>query len=173
MFSKTRERKQFLDELLASGKVNEQQLCNAFLTRPLRSASYQQNFGTVYTAVYRPLSESMSYHWPAEKSWQHSFADFRAAEKTVNLEKQAIPVILHSDVIEHVDVIEHAYSDLGMPSSIRHQILQSLVYLPVAFAGQTDALEKMKKHLRAENAYCWKDYAEQIAQVWHYPVSAN
>ena len=68
MFSKTLERKQFLDELLARGKVNEQQLRKAFLTTPLRSTNYPQKFGTVYTAVYKPLSETMPYHWPAEKA---------------------------------------------------------------------------------------------------------
>jgi predicted choloylglycine hydrolase len=167
VFSKTLERKQFLDELLARGKVNEQQLRKAFLAAPLRSANYPQKFGTVYTAVYKPLSETMSYHWPAEKAWRHSFADFRASAKTVNLGKQANPVMVHGDVIEQAD------SDNSLPASIRQQLLQSLVYLPVSVVGQPDALENLKQHLRAENSFCWKDYAEQIAQVWHYPVPAN
>ena len=167
VFSKTLERKQFLDELLARGKVNEQQLRKAFLAAPLRSANYPQKFGTVYTAVYKPLSETMSYHWPAEKAWRHSFADFRASAKTVNLGKQANLVMVHGDVIEQAD------SDNSLPASIRQQLLQSLVYLPVSVVGQPDALENLKQHLRAENSFCWKDYAEQIAQVWHYPVPAD
>jgi predicted choloylglycine hydrolase len=167
VFSKTLERKQFLDELLARGKVNEQQLRKAFLAAPLRSANYPQKFGTVYTAVYKPLSETMSYHWPAEKAWRHSFAEFRASAKTVNLGKQANLVMVHGDVIEQAD------SDKGLPASIRQQLLQSLVYLPVSVVGQPDALENLKQHLRAENSFCWKDYAEQIAQVWHYPVPAD
>ena len=167
VFSKTLERKQFLDELLARGKVNEQQLRKAFLAAPLRSANYPQKFGTVYTAVYKPLSETMSYHWPAEKAWRHSFADFRASAKTVNLGKQANLVMVHGDVIEQAD------SDNSLPASIRQQLLQSLVYLPVSVVGQPDALENLKEHLRAENSFCWKDYAEQIAQVWHYPVPAD
>ena len=166
-FSKTLQRKQFLDEFLARGKVNEQQLCKAFLTMPLRSSNYPQKFGTVYTAVYKPLSETMSYHWPAEQSWLHSFADFKASEKTVNLEKQA------SLVTANGDVIEYANSDHSLPASIRQQLLQSLVYLPVSVVGQSDALEKLKQNLQAENSFCWKDYATQIAQVWRYPVPAN
>ena len=166
-FSKTLQRKQFLDEFLARGKVNEQQLCKAFLTTPLRSSNYPQKFGTVYTAVYKPLSETMSYHWPAEQSWLHSFADFKASEKTVNLEKQA------SLVTANGDVIEYANSDHSLPASIRQQLLQSLVYLPVSVVGQSDALEKLKQNLQAENSFCWKDYATQIAQVWRYPVPAN
>ena len=167
VFSKTLERKQFLDELLVRGKVNEQQLRKAFLAAPLRSANYPQKFGTVYTAVYKPSSETMSYHWPAEKSWRHSFADFRASAKTVNLGKQASLVMVHGDVIEHAD------SDHSLPASIRQQLLQSLVYLPVSVVGQPDALEKLKQNLQTENSFCWKDYAEQVAQVWRYPVPAN
>jgi predicted choloylglycine hydrolase len=167
VFSKTLERKQFLDELLARGKVNEQQLRKAFLAAPLRSANYPQKFGTVYTAVYKPLSETMSYHWPEEKSWRHSFADFRASAKTVNLGKQANLMMVNGDVIEHAD------SDHSLPASIRQQLLQSLVYLPVSVVGQPDALENLKQNLQAANPFYWKDYAEQVAQVWHYPVPVN
>jgi len=167
VFSKTLERKQFLDEFLARDKVNEQQLRKAFLTTPLRSSNFPQKFGTVYTAVYKPLSEMMSYHWPAEQSWQHSFADFNASEKTVNLEKQV------SLVTAHGDVAEYANSDYSLPASIRQQLLQSLVYLPVSAVGQPDALEKLKQNLQAEKPFCWKDYATQIAQVWRYPVPAS
>ncbi len=120
--------------------------------------------GSVYTAVYKPLSGTMSYHWPAEKAWRHSFADFRASAKTVDLGQQVDLVTVHGDVIEHAD------SDHSLSASIRQQLLQSLVYLPVSVVGQPDALENLKQNLQGENSFCWKDYAEQIAQVWHYPV---
>jgi len=67
VFSKTLERKRFLDEFLARGNVDEQQLRKAFLAAPLLASNYSQNFGTVYTAVYKPSSESMSYYWPGKK----------------------------------------------------------------------------------------------------------
>jgi hypothetical protein len=79
VFSKTIERKQFLDELLAKSKVDELQLRKAFLAAPLRSTNYTQKFGTVYTAIYKPLSETMSYHWPAGKAWRHSFVNVAPA----------------------------------------------------------------------------------------------
>lgn len=75
--------------------------------------------------------------------------------------------------MDHADLIEHADSDHSLPASIRQQLLQSLVYLPVSVVGQPDALEKLRQHLQAEKSFCWKDYAEQVAQVWHYPVPAN
>jgi len=167
VFSRTLERKRFLDEFLARGKVNEQQLRKAFLTTPLRSANYPQKFGTVYTAVYKPLSETMSYLWPAEQCWQHSFDDFNASKKTVDLEKQARALTAHGKVIEY------ANANHSLPASIRQQLLQSLVYLPVSVVGQPNALEQLKQNLQGEKSFCWKDYAEQIAQVWRYPVPAT
>jgi predicted choloylglycine hydrolase len=164
-FSRTRERKQFLDELLASGKVNEQQLRDAFLAAPLHSTDYPQQFGTVYTAVYKPLSETMSYHWPAERAWQHSLADFRVKEKTVTLGKQLSLVMIDGDLTRYTG------SDYWLSADIRQQLLQSLVYLPTSVVGQPDVLETLKRNLRAEQSFSWKNYAQQMAQVWCYPVS--
>jgi predicted choloylglycine hydrolase len=164
-FSRTRERKQFLDDLLARGKVNEQQLRDAFLAVPLLSTDYPQQFGTVYTAVYKPLSETMSYHWPAERAWRHSFADFRAKEKTVTLGKQSSLVMIDGDLTWYTG------SNHWLSADIRQQLLQSLVYLPTSVVGQPDVLETLKRNLRTVKSFSWKDYAQQMAQVWCYPVS--
>lgn len=165
-FSRTRERKQFLDDFLARGRVSEQQLRLAFLSSPLRSSDYRRNFGTVYTAVYKLSSESLSYHWPEEQAWSHGFADFREKEKNVFLGKQAKPLEVQGDVVGYVDSVESLSSD------IRQLLLQSLVYLPASAVGQPDVLETLKRNLQAENAFSWKDYAQQITQVWCYPVPA-
>jgi hypothetical protein len=116
----------------------------------------------------------MSYNWPGEKAWHHSFADFQASEKMVSLGKQANLGKQENLGMAPADLIEHAdYSDYSLPASIRQQLLQSLVYLPASVVGQPDALEKLKQYLRAESSFCWNDYAEQIAQVWQYPVPAH
>lgn len=166
-FSKTRERKQYLDQLLAKGTIDEQQLREAFLAAPLLANNYSQMFGTVYTAVYKPLSETMSYHWPAEQAWRHSFADFRASEKTVSLGKHEIPMTIQGDFIRP------ANSNDRLSAGTRQQLLQSLLYLPTSVVGQPEALESLKQNLRADTSFCWKDYARQIAQIWSFPVPAN
>lgn len=163
-FSKTQERKQFLDQLLARGKVNEQQLREAFLSAPLLATNYPQKFGTVYTAAYRPLSESMSYHWPGEEAWLHSFANFKAREKTVILGKQARAVELYGEATLCTT------PEPCLSADVRQQLLQSLVYLPASVVGQPDVLAALKQKLQAENAFSWKDYAQQMAQVWYYPA---
>jgi predicted choloylglycine hydrolase len=164
-FSRTRERKQFLDEFLARGKVNEQQLRDAFLDAPLHSTDYSQKFGTVYTAVYKPLSETMSYHWPAERAWGHGFADFKAKEKSVVLGNQSSPVQVHGDLIGY------AGSEYWLSTDIREQLLHSLVHLPASAVGQPAVLEMLKRNLRTEKSFSWKDYAQQMARIWCYPVS--
>jgi predicted choloylglycine hydrolase len=166
-FSKTLERKQFLDELLASGKINEQQLRAAFLSRPLFSNNFPQKFGTVYTAAYKPMSESMSYHWPEQQTWQHSFTNFRVSEKTVALGKQESLVTVDDEVFTFAD------SPHGLSTDIRQQLLHSLVYLPASVVGQPHVLETLKQDLQSENTFSLKDYAMQIAQLWRYPVPAK
>jgi predicted choloylglycine hydrolase len=166
-FSKTLQRKRFLDELLARGKINEQQLCAAFLTKPLLSNNFPQKFGTVYTAAYKPMSESMSYHWPAEQAWQHSFTDFKAGEKTVTLGKQESLVTVHADVYKYAD------SPHSLSVNIRQQLLQGLVFLPASAVGQPHVLETLKQNLQSESTFSWKDYVMQIAQVWRFPVPAE
>lgn len=166
-FSKTRERKRFLDELLARGKVDEHQLRAAFLSAPLHSTNYAQGFGTVFTAVYKPSSARMSYYWPGEQEWRHEFADFRASEKTVILRQQASPVTVHGDTIGH------AASDHWLSAHIRQQLLQGLGYLPVSAVTQPAALATLKQDLRTRKTLSWQDYAQQLAQLWCYPVSAH
>ncbi|HEA51373.1 C45 family autoproteolytic acyltransferase/hydolase [Marinobacter antarcticus] len=171
VFSKTLERKQFLDELLTGDTMSEQPLRNAFLAPPLLSGNYTQQFGTVYTAVYKPLSGTMAYHWPGEKAWQHGFADFRETTKTVRLGQQTNPGKQADPVMAPAALVGHADSDHSLPATIRQQLLQGLVYLPASVVGQPDALQKLKKILRSENSFSWQDYAEQIAEVWYYPAS--
>jgi predicted choloylglycine hydrolase len=166
-FTNTVERKKFLDELMARDKLSENELRRAFLAAPLRSTNFGQNFGTVYTAVFKPSSASMSYHWPDEPTWRHGFADFEASEMTVNLDKR------FSQATVHGEINERAEPDHCLTVSIRRQLLQGLTYLPVSAVGQPDALQNLKRDLQAKSAYCWQDYARQVAQVWRYPAPAN
>jgi len=166
-FSNTLERKRFLDELLAQDKMSESELRKAFLAAPLRSANFRQNFGTVYTAVFKPSSATMSYHWPDEPAWRHGLADFEASERTVNLGKRSSLATVHGESNER------AAAGQGLTESIRRQLWESLVYLPVSAVGQPDALRNLQRNLQAKGAYSWQDYASQLAQVWRYPAPAN
>jgi predicted choloylglycine hydrolase len=165
-FSRTRERKAFLDDLLSREHLSEQQLRDAFLTGPLLSTNYGKNFGTVYTAAYRPVSETMSYHWPAEESWGHSFACFRETEKTITLGKPARGMVVVDDAVSYNG------PDYGLSTDIRQQLLQGLVYLPASVVAQPHMLAVLKRDLRSGKAFSWNDYARHMVQVWSYPASS-
>jgi predicted choloylglycine hydrolase len=56
----------------------------AFFQPPLFQTSYEKGYGTLYTALYRPLDASCELVWPNEK-WLQSCADFRDGTKTIQL----------------------------------------------------------------------------------------
>ena len=60
----------------------------AFLEPPLYATEFARGFGTLYTAVYRPSSRSVSYRWP-EESWHQSLASFTPGTRTVRLSEGA------------------------------------------------------------------------------------
>ncbi len=59
------ERQDHLLELMAE-PVEPESLTAAFLEPPLYNQRYAQGFGTVYTAVYRPRRQELTYAWPGE-----------------------------------------------------------------------------------------------------------
>ena len=60
----------------------------AFLERPLYATDFERGFGTLYTAVYRPGSRSVSYRWPKE-SWHQTLESFTPGTRTVRLSEGA------------------------------------------------------------------------------------
>ena len=82
--TRTIEREQTIVRLLDDPAVDATSFVDAFLRAPLFSTAYANGFGTLYTAVYRPGSRSVSYRWPGE-SWQQSLASFTPGTRSVRL----------------------------------------------------------------------------------------
>jgi len=59
--------------------VDLEQLVTRFLSQPLYSTDYELGFGTLYTAVYRPVTATVEYRWPGS-AWRHSVVDFAGGE---------------------------------------------------------------------------------------------
>jgi len=70
-------REQFIATRLADPRQQESSLVSIFLESPLlRKASDWQDWGTLYTARYLPLSGSVELHWPNGQVLSNSFDHF-------------------------------------------------------------------------------------------------
>ena len=63
-FTATVERERYLLQRLTFHAEDEEKFVGAFLKPPLYSSAYSAGFGTLYTAVYRPLRGTVDYRWP-------------------------------------------------------------------------------------------------------------
>jgi predicted choloylglycine hydrolase len=80
---RSEEREQRMLELLEVG-TSEADFIAAFLEPPLHSTDYAGGFGTLYTAVYRPVEAAVEYRWPGA-TWRQSCAAFEEGMRAVRL----------------------------------------------------------------------------------------
>jgi predicted choloylglycine hydrolase len=66
------ERQNALEAALAADG-SEEDLVQHFLRPPLHSTAYDEAFGTLYTAIYRPGDGTLEYRWPGDR-WLRDFA---------------------------------------------------------------------------------------------------
>jgi predicted choloylglycine hydrolase len=81
---RSEERKQRLLDLLADAALGEDELTDAFLEPPLYSTDYDDGFGTLYTAVYRPAAAAVEYRWPGLR-WDQSCGAFEEGIRAIRL----------------------------------------------------------------------------------------
>ena len=84
MFSKSHQRKQELIEKLYDPLMTIDSFINAFEYAPLFVSSYDDAFGTLYTAVYNPQLRAMEYRWPHHLRVYQSFEYFEEKELWVS-----------------------------------------------------------------------------------------
>lgn len=82
LFNKTFERSEFLEKLLSDETLNDNQIIEAFLKKPLYHKYYKQGLGTIYTAIYKPREGKLRLLWP-EVSLEQSFYNFSEKSQTV------------------------------------------------------------------------------------------
>jgi predicted choloylglycine hydrolase len=73
--TRTLEREQYILELLHAPYVTAREFADAFLGPRLYSTAYERGFGTLYTAVYRPLERAAELRWPGT-TWPQPFDGF-------------------------------------------------------------------------------------------------
>ncbi|MEM7308077.1 MAG: C45 family peptidase [Planctomycetota bacterium] len=84
----TTERERFLSSRIADPHESPERLEERFLEPPLFSRDYDNAFGTLYTAAYRPARGEVRLRW-RDQSVEQSFESFE--DQTVDLEFEPIP----------------------------------------------------------------------------------
>lgn len=87
----TIERGECLARLTGGSGSSGIEAARAFLAPPLFAYGYDKGFGTVYTAVYRPLSGVMTLIWPDGTSQSWSFTDFPKQRFRVRYGQDDVP----------------------------------------------------------------------------------
>ena len=83
-FTATVERERFLLQRLTLHRDPEDKFIGAFLKPPLYSTAFDQGFGTLYTAVYRPRLGQMEIRWPGTV-WSQAFKKFNEGARQVTV----------------------------------------------------------------------------------------
>lgn len=74
-WSETAERAECLARL-RDGNPDLETFIGTFQQKPLYRTAYSEGLGTLYTAVIRPESGTIEYHWPHQPPWKHSLDHF-------------------------------------------------------------------------------------------------
>jgi predicted choloylglycine hydrolase len=72
----TLERERYLFFRLQDPEMTEERLISCFLSTPLYTRAYVKGFGTLYTALYRPVSGRASFIWP-DGRWDLDLNNFQ------------------------------------------------------------------------------------------------
>ncbi len=176
-FSRTIERKEYLDKLLKDKTLNKSKILDSFLESPLRSTNYVQQFGTVFTAIYQPEQGTLAYHWPNEEPLSVSFDHFVEQDKVVNLEAKAtattsatvsVTTNYTSDYVnQSQDFTSNYVRNYGsIPMEVRQSLLMGLEYLPSVSNKQGSAIVKIKRLLKSDKYISWVDYGNRLAAAF-------
>lgn len=77
----TLDRERRLYELLADRSLDQAAIVSRFLEPPLFQTEYRRGYGTLYTAVYHPVSRVAEYVWP-DRGWTQRFDAFEEFKHT-------------------------------------------------------------------------------------------
>ncbi len=81
-FTATVERERYLLQRLTLHVEAEEKFIGAFLRPPLYSPRFDEGFGTLYTAVFRPRQCQMELRWPRAR-WPLDLHDFREDTRVI------------------------------------------------------------------------------------------
>ncbi len=173
LFSKTVERKAHLEEALRESGQTAEGVADEFLKKPLFNTRYQEGFGTVYTAVYRPQDGTMELRWQ-DQNLKQSFEDFREGKTEVRYdEKTAAPSYASPEYKpadrEATDTAKY-WTDYGeaWASGNPAQLAQSVAKTIAGAMGMAndDTMQKLVDKMTAETKKRGQVPWEMLADLW-------
>ncbi|GMG81022.1 C45 family autoproteolytic acyltransferase/hydolase [Paralimibaculum aggregatum] len=87
-FTATVERERYLLARLTLHPESQEKFIGAFLKPPLYSTAFNQGFGTLYTAVYRPRARTMELRWPRVR-WPLTLSGFSEGARHIAMPSAA------------------------------------------------------------------------------------
>lgn len=84
-FSKTIERYDLIKEMLATENFTSEQLVQSFFEKPFFNVNFEKQFGTLYTALYRPKKLNLSLLWQ-NRFLVQSFKEFEESKFNLSIE---------------------------------------------------------------------------------------
>ncbi len=114
--TRSEERAALLQRLLERDGIDGAALEAAFLSDPLHVKGYGKGFGTVFTAVYRPLEGKVSLTWPGLTPWSKSFSNFVTDARSLQFSDGVAPKAAESGPAQRFHQHPGRYSYLNEQS---------------------------------------------------------
>ena len=160
-FSQTLERESFLKDTLEQQQQEAEGVAEAFLNAPLYNTRYNEGFGTVYTAVYRPKEGRMELRWP-DQTWPQSLDNFDEGVKIIRYaEKVAEPATPeYADTWKGTDYAAAWTGTADWSAIVAKSVIDAL-----GFAGYAET-DKLLELFNAETKKRGQIPWEMLADVW-------
>ena len=167
-FNKTLERSAFLEKMLAEKDMSAAKIAASFLKKPLYNKRFKEGFGTLFTAVYRPVEGVVEMRWPRQKVSQ-TFDAFQEQYKLINFEQAATapveiykeaPLRAESFLSENIIFDQETSTELDWQESVAETLVRAMAQAKPSI--DKDQLDDLRGELYKENELSW----EVLANFW-------
>ena len=167
-FNKTVERAAFLEKILAKKGIDANAIADSFLQKPLYNTLFQEGFGTLFTAVYKPAEGIVEMRWPNVRISQ-TFDGFQeqyklinynqlwvAPAKVVNKEK----AIVHETLSQEQTIQEQPINGMEWQETLSDTLVNAMAHSNPS--ADNEELENLRKKLLNRGEISW----EILADFW-------
>ncbi|WP_029033513.1 C45 family autoproteolytic acyltransferase/hydolase [Salinimicrobium terrae] len=170
-FNKTVERSAFLKSKLSEKGMNAEKLANSFLESPLYNTKFSDSFGTLYTAVYRPMEGVVQLRWPGDYVLQ-SFEDFEEMSRIIDFDPASANKSVQQPTPNPVAMDAYQppiqkFKERKSPTDWQEKLCEIMVDAMAAANPSADKkqLNKLRENLMDDGQVSW----QAMANFWSNP----